>query len=99
MKELGVVVLSAVVFALSFLHFQWGRGITWPEKSDEASVSVRVSAPRLTTPDPDRVMIEAPALVPEISNVPLSATSDESAMEPVPVSSRLAPESIRVTPV
>ena len=43
--------------------------------------------------------MEAPALVPAMLNVPLSVTFDEWAIEPIPVSSRLAPESIRVTPV
>ena len=52
MKELGVVVLSAVVFALSFLHFQWGRGITWPEKSEEALARAVVGDGRRHMPPP-----------------------------------------------
>jgi hypothetical protein len=36
MRELGAVVLSVVVFAISLLHFQWSRGSHWPEASEEA---------------------------------------------------------------
>ena len=60
-----------------------------PEKTVEALVSVRVSAPRFTTPEPDRVTIEAPAVVPVMSKVPKSATLAESAIEPVPVRYRV----------
>jgi hypothetical protein len=36
MRELGALVLSAVVFALAALPYQWSRGSHWPEASEEA---------------------------------------------------------------
>lgn len=36
MRELGALVLSVVVFAVSALYFQWSRGSHWPEASEEA---------------------------------------------------------------
>ena len=70
-----------------------------PEKVVEALVRVRVSPPRATTPEPDRVMIDAPALVPEMSKTPLTSTSEESAIEPVPVNAKPAPDATSVWPV
>jgi hypothetical protein len=36
MRELLAFLLFAVVFALSFVHFQWSRGSHWPEESEAA---------------------------------------------------------------
>ena len=47
-------------------------------------------------PLPDSVTIEAPEVVPEISNVPLSTTSLEPAIEPVPDSASVSPEPMEV---
>ena len=71
-----------------------------PEKVPEALVSVSVwpPLPSETPPAPVRVMIDAPPIVPEMSNVPLSMTLAESAIEPVPFSRKAAPVSIVVTP-
>jgi hypothetical protein len=44
-------------------------------------------------------MIEAPAVVWEMSKVPFDATPEESAMEPVPERARVAPVSMVVAPV
>ncbi len=68
-----------------------------------AAVMLRVCAPRFTVlpATPFSVVIEAPAVVPEISNVvaPLvRLTSFDAAMLPVPVKASV-PEPIVVTPV
>lgn len=52
MRELGAVLLSAVVFAISFLHFQWSRGSTWPEASEEALARAVVGDGRTHMPPP-----------------------------------------------
>ena len=70
-----------------------------PENVPDALVSVSVCAPSETPPAPDKVMIDAPAVVPKISNWPLSITFEESAIEPVPFSRKAAPGSIVVVPV
>ena len=64
-----------------------------PEKVRCASgiVSVSVCAPSVTVPLPDSVMIEAPGVVAEMSNVPSSATSLELAMVPAPDSASVPP--------
>lgn len=36
MRALIAFLLFAVVFALSWIHFQWSRGSHWPEESEEA---------------------------------------------------------------
>jgi hypothetical protein len=36
MRALLAFILFAVVFALSWIHFQWSRGRYWPEQSEEA---------------------------------------------------------------
>ena len=36
MRGLLAFLLFAVVFALSFVHFQWSRGSHWPEESEAA---------------------------------------------------------------
>jgi hypothetical protein len=49
---------------------------------------------------PARVTIEAPTLVPEMSNAPpFTVTPDELAIEPLPVSARVLPLAIVVAPV
>ena len=59
--------------------------------------------PKVTTPTPapllDKVLIDAPALVPEISKVPLAATPLEFAMLPVPVNASVVLAPIVVAPV
>ena len=70
-----------------------------PEKVSVALVSVRVCAPSETPPEPFSVVIEAPAVVPEMSREPLSITFEESAIEPVPLRFREPAASIVVTPV
>ena len=48
-------------------------------------------------PLPDKVMIDAPEVSPDISNVPLAVTLVDCAIEAVPVSARV-PEDIVVRP-
>jgi hypothetical protein len=52
MRELGGIVLSALVFALSFLHFGWGRGSFWPEASEVALARAVVGDGRRHMPPP-----------------------------------------------
>ena len=52
MKELGAIVLSAAVFALSFLLFQWSRGSHWPEASEEALARAVIGDGRRRMPPP-----------------------------------------------
>ena len=74
-----------------------------PLKVVLALLSVRVWAPSLTLPTPapllDKVLIDAPALVPEISKVPLAATLLEVAMLPVPVNASVVLAPTVVAPV
>ncbi len=70
-----------------------------PEKAETAPVKVRVLDPNATLPLPDSVTIEAPAVVPEMSKVPSSATPEDWATEPVPESFRSALPSMVVAPV
>ena len=70
-----------------------------PAKVSLAAVSVRVLVPSVTAPLPDNVLIEAPAVVPEISKVPLSATPLEAAILPEPVSASVEPELMLLAPV
>ena len=44
-------------------------------------------------------MIDVPAVVPEMSKIPLSITFDELAIEPAPLSARMPALSIVVMPV
>jgi hypothetical protein len=78
------------------------------EPSDPAPPAVTVSVwlPSTTEPRPASVVIEAPVLVPEMSNVPPVATNTslEVAMLPLPINARLAVPptglgAIAVTPV
>ena len=62
------------------------------------TVAVSVWLPKATVPLPDSVVIDAPALVLEISNVPLSLTPLDVAMLPLPDSARV-PDEIVVAPV
>ncbi len=73
--------------------------VMWPEKLPLAAVRVRVSEPRVTAPDPERVLIEVPEMVWEMLKVPLSTNPEESLMAPSPMSVSLAPGSILVRPV
>ncbi len=50
-------------------------------------------------PAPESVVIDVPAVVPEMSNVPLSITFEEFAIEPVPLRFRKPAASIVVVPV
>ena len=70
-----------------------------PSKVSKAPVRVRVCAPSTTLPVPDRLVTDAPAVVPEMSKVPFTHGSSESAIEPVPIRARVAPASTRVRPV
>ncbi len=70
-----------------------------PSKVPVAAVSVRVLAPRLTNPEPETVLIEVPLVVREMSKVPLSTRSEESAIDPAVFSERVAPASMVVSPV
>ena len=69
-----------------------------PEKVPAPAVSVSVSVPRVTPPAPDSVLIEAPAVVAEISKVPASATPLDVAIEPEPDSASV-PAVIVVAPL
>ncbi len=71
-----------------------------PEKvSLAAAVRVKVSPPRVTDPEPDRLLIEVPALVSEMSKVPLSATPEDWEMDAPFSSPSSAPASMVVWPV
>ena len=69
-----------------------------PEKVLAAWVSVSVWLPNATLPAPDRVWIDAPALVPDRSNVPASATPEELAIDPLPASASVVPAPMVVAP-
>ena len=55
-----------------------------PEKVLLALVMVRALLPKAILPSPTKVIIEAPALVGEISKVPYTVTDSELAIEPLP---------------
>ena len=59
---------------------------------------VNVFEPRVTVPEPLRVIMEDPVVVPEISNVPSTSTVEESAMAPEFNRYRVLPEPIVVVP-
>ena len=69
-----------------------------PENIVEPFEMVSVWPPKLTLPAPESVLIVAPAVVPEMSNVP-AATLTRLELErlPVPVSASVPPE-ISVAP-
>ena len=69
-----------------------------PAKVVAPLLIVSVLVPSVTAPLPDNVLIEAPAVVPEISKVPLSATPLEAAMLPEPLSAKV-PAEIVVAPL
>ena len=50
-----------------------------------AAVSDNDFPPRLTEPAPAKLLMLAPEVVPLISKVPVAVTTEESAMEPLPV--------------
>ena len=62
-------------------------------------LNVRVCAPKVTPPLPDKVTMDAPLVVPEISKVPLLTTSEDVATLPVPVKAKVEDELIFVVPV
>ncbi len=70
-----------------------------PSKLSCPAVIVRGWLPSATVPVPARLRIDAPEAVPAMSSVPLSMTRDEAAMLPAPVSARVAPGAMVVTPV
>jgi hypothetical protein len=55
--------------------------------------------PNDAVPVPDKVMIDAPVVFWEMSNVPVSMTSEEVAIEPVLDSAKVAPLPMLVAPV
>jgi hypothetical protein len=59
---------------------------------------VRVWAPRVTPPDPVKVVIDAPDAVPAMENVPPSKTPLELAIDPEPDRPKV-PDVIVVAPV
>jgi len=70
-----------------------------PDKVPLAAVSVRVFAPRVTAPEPDKVVIDVlVGVMPEILNVPESTIPIEFASDPLPESAR-TPALIVVAPV
>ena len=70
-----------------------------PDRVPEAAVTVRVLAPRVNAPLPDRAVTEVPvAVMPEMLNVPLSVTL-EPVIAPLPVSNIAPPLLIVVAPV
>ena len=62
-----------------------------PENVVEALDRVSVFPPRAAAPAPDSVVIVAPELVCEMSNVPESATRLEVAIVPAPESASVPP--------
>ena len=71
-----------------------------PEYEPLAWVSVRSLPAAVTTlPLPDSVLIDAPLVVALMSNVPLSATPLDAAIEPLPLRASFAPEATLVAPV
>ena len=70
-----------------------------PANVVEPAATVSACAPSATLPEPIRVAIEAPVVVCEMSKVPLSKTTAEVAIEPVPLSASVAPPPISVSPV
>ena len=70
-----------------------------PEKVLEALVSVSVLLPRTTLPAPESVWTEAPLVVPAMLKLPASATPEEKAIDPVPLSASVVPEPMVVAPV
>ena len=75
--------------------------VSWmtPLKVVLALESVSVLLPKATVPAPDKVTIDAPEVVPEISNVPLAATLDDDAIAPEVLSAKVAPLLTIVAPV
>ena len=69
-----------------------------PAKVSAALVIVKVLLPKTTEPEelPDRLMIEAPEVVPLISKVALLIRLLEVAMEPVPVKDRVPADTVVV---
>jgi len=59
-------------------------------------VIVRVLPAILTPPAPDKVVIDAPVVVGEISKVPFTVTNVELAIEPLPERIKVASELITV---
>ncbi len=62
-----------------------------PPKALAALLIVRVRLPSVTAPLPVNPVTDAPAVAPEISNVPLSTTTLEAATLPLPVSASVPP--------
>ena len=69
-----------------------------PAKVSLALVRVSAWPPSATVPLPDRLVIDAPDVVPEMSNAPLAATA-LALIDPAPANARVAPVSIVVSPV
>ena len=64
-----------------------------------AFVMVKVLPAAFTDPAPDKLTIDAPAVVDRISNVPATAISEDAATEPPPLNFRVAPLLMVVMPV
>lgn len=52
MRLLLALILFAVVFALSFIHFRWSRGSHWPEESEAALARAVIGDGRRRMPSP-----------------------------------------------
>jgi hypothetical protein len=52
MRLLLALVLFAVVFAISFLHFRWSRGSHWPEQNEAALARAVIGDGRTRMPPP-----------------------------------------------
>ncbi len=73
-----------------------------PVKRSAAAVMVNILPPRTTKapgPVPPRLTIEAPVVVPEMSNVPSAMTLLDCAMLPVPSRNSVVPVPMVVAPV
>ena len=70
-----------------------------PENVPAAFDRVSIWLPSVTAPAPVTLVTVAPEVVAEMSNVPASATPEDAAMLPLPVSAKVAPAAIVVAPV
>jgi hypothetical protein len=52
MRALLAFLLFAIVFALSFVHFQWSRGSHWPENSEAELARAVIGDGRTRMPSP-----------------------------------------------
>jgi hypothetical protein len=64
-----------------------------------AFVTVKVLPAAFTEPAPDKLAIDAPAVVDRISKVPATAISEDAATAPLPLNFKVAPLLMVVMPV